>query len=216
MDEETRNRCVEYATELYAPESPTHGWIRQELESRGLPLVQVSALEGRLLALLARSVGATRLLELGTLGGYSALWLLSLLDAHARLVTVEKDPRAAALAREAFRRAGEGDRVDLREGDARELLHELPGTPPFDFVFIDADKTGYPRYLEATAAVTRPGGLVAADNTFWSGRAANPPEPEDEATRAIRAFNRTMAEDPRFEAVIVPVRDGLTVARYLG
>lgn len=216
MDEETRDRCVEYATELYARETATQRWIREQLEERGFPKMQISALEGRLLAVLARSVEATRLLEVGTLGGYSALWLLSLLEGHARLVTLEKDPDAAGLAREAIRRAGEEDRVDLREGDARELLRELPGAPPFDFVFIDADKSAYPRYLEACASVMRPGGLLAADNTFWRGKAAEPAEEEDDSTRGIRAFNRTLAEDPRFEAVIVPVRDGLTVARFVG
>lgn len=216
MDQETRDRCVAYATELYARESEAQRWIGEELEARDLPRIQVSPLEGRLLALLARSVDATRLLEVGTLGGYSALWLLSLLPGHARLVTLERDPDHAGLAREAFRRAGEEERVEVREGDAREVLGDLPGDPPFDVVFIDADKESYPTYLERSAALMRPGGLLLADNTFWEGRVAEGSEEDDPATRGIRAFNRTLADSPRFEAVVVPVRDGLTVARFQG
>lgn len=216
MDRETLDDCLRYATELYAGETETHAWIREELQGRGLPEIQVSPLEGRLLAVLAASAGATRLLEVGTLGGSSALWLVSLLPGHARLVTLEKDPDHAELAREAFGRAGERDRIELREGDARETLAALPGEPPFDLVFLDADKTGYPTYLEASTALLRPGGLVLADNTFWKGRATSEADPDDDATAAIRDFNRTVAEDPRFEAVIVPVRDGLTVARFAG
>lgn len=213
MDEQAREDSVRYATELYARESPTQVWIREQLEERGLPRVQISALEGRILAVLARSIGARRLLEVGTLGGYSALWLVSLLADDARLVTVEKHPDAAALAREAFRRAGEDARIEVREGDGHEVLPRLSG-PPFDFVFVDADKPGYPRHLEAAAARMRPGAVLAADNTFWEGKAAA--GADDESTRGIRAFNRTVADDPRFEAVIVPVRDGLTVARFAG
>lgn len=216
MDRETLDDCLRYATELYARETETHAWIREELQERGLPEIQVSPLEGRLLAVLAASAGATRLLEVGTLGGSSALWLVSLLPGHARLVTLEKDPDHAELAREAFGRAGERDRIELREGDARETLSALPGDPPFDLVFLDADKTGYPTYLEASTALLRPGGLVLADNTFWKGRATSEADPDDDATAAIRDFNRTVAEDPRFEGVIVPVRDGLTVARFAG
>lgn len=215
MDRETLDRCEAYAEALYARETETQGWIREELEARGLPRIQVSPLEGRLLAVLARSVGARRLLEVGTLGGTSALWLLSLLPEGARLVTLERNPEHARLAREAFRRAGEDGRTELREGDARDALAALREGPPFDLVFVDADKEGYPAYLEAATELLAPGGILLADNTFWEGRVTEE-EGGDAATRALRAFNRTLADDPRFEAVIVPVRDGLTVARFRG
>lgn len=214
MDESVRQRCVEYAEGLYARETDAQRWVRSELERRDLPLIHVSPLEGRLLALLARTVDAARLLEVGTLGGYSALWLVSLLPGHAELLTLERHPDHAALAREAFQRAGEEDRIALREGDARTALAELPGDPPFDFVFVDADKESYPEYLEHAAALMRPGGLVVADNAFWKGKVL---EPDDEpGTRGIVEYNRMIAEDPRFEGLVLPVRDGLSVARFRG
>lgn len=215
MDQETRERCVEYATGLYARETETQRWIRAELEERDLPCIQISPLEGRLLAILARSVDAGRLLEIGTLGGYSALWLLSLLPEGAELVTMERNPEHAGLAREAFRRAGE-DRVELMVGDARRMVRELAAPSSFDFVFIDADKTGYPAYLEAAASLLRPGGIVAADNALWRGRVVRPAAEGDEATAALRAYNRSVAEDPRFQGVVLPIRDGLSVARLTG
>lgn len=216
MDRDDRGRSVEYATELFARESEAQRWVRRELEARGLPLIQVSPLEGRLLAVLARSVDARRVLEVGTLGGYSALWLVSLLPPDARLLTLERVPEHAELAREAVRRAGEEGRIEVREGEAGEALAALVGDPPFDFVFIDADKEGYPRYLEEAARLLRPGGIVAVDNALWKGKAARPPEEDDASTRGVRELNRMMAEDPRFQGVIVPIRDGLAVARFRG
>lgn len=216
MDEETRRRCVDYATDLYAGEGEVQAWIRETLEERDLPLIQISPLEGRLLAVLAHTVDARRVLEVGTLGGYSGLWLLSLLAPGARLVTLEKEAAHADVAREAFRRAGEAERVDLRVGDARDLLSEMPRRPPVDFAFVDADKEGYPAYLESVARLLRPGGLLAADNTLWKGKATRPAEAGDAATRGIREFNRALEEDDRFEAVLLPLRDGLTVARFRG
>lgn len=216
IDRETWNACLAYAERLVATETEAQRWIVAELEARGLPTIQISALEGKLLALLAALVDARRILELGTLGGYSALWLLSLLPAEARLVTVEVDPTPAELAREAFRRAGEEGRIELLEGDARRVLPGLADAEPFDLVFIDADKRSYPDYLERSKALLRPGGLLLCDNAFWDGRVVREAEAEDEATRGVREFNRRLAEDPRFEATIIPVRDGLAVGRFRG
>lgn len=217
LDREAWNACLAYAEGLVAHETEAHRWIGAELEARGLPRIQVSPLEGKLLALLAALGGARRLLEVGTLGGYSGLWLVSLLPGDARLVTIEVDPAHAVLAREAFRRAGEEERIRLLEGDARELLPGLVGDAdgPFDLVFLDADKRSYPEYLERSTELLRPGGLLLGDNAFWDGRVVDDPDP-DEDTRGIREFNRRLAEDPRFQATIVPVRDGLAVGRFLG
>lgn len=220
MDADTLKRCQEYAAGLYAGESETQEWIGRELERRGFPAIQVSPMEGRLLALLARVADATRLLEVGTLGGYSALWLLSLLPEDARLVTVEREPAHADLAREAFRRAGVADRVELIVGEAREALEELAveggrGEQGFDLAFLDADKRSYPVYLERMKTLLRPGGLLAADNVFWSGRVLQE-DSEDDDVRGIRQFNRVLAEDEAFETGVIPIRDGLAVAWYRG
>lgn len=215
MDEETLERCTAYIETLHAPETETMRWIRAELERRDLPLIHVSPLEGRLLSLLAALAGARRLLEIGTLGGYSGLWLLSLLPSDARLVTLEKEPAHAELAREALARAGEEMRAEVRLGDARETLGDLAGRASFDLVFIDADKESYPFYLEEAVGLLGSRGLLLADNTLWRGKVAEPDE-EDPSTVAVRTFNQRLATDERFDAVIIPVRDGLTVARRRG
>lgn len=226
MEPETRERCIAWAEERFAGESETQRWVRGELEARGFPRIEVSPLEGRTLAVLARLVGARRLLEVGTLGGYSALWLLSLLDDDAELVTVERDPEHAALAREAFRRAGVEDRVRLVEGDAREAVPALAedveaaeaaggGGGRFDLAFLDADKESYPLYLEASAGLLRPGGLLLADNAFWKGRVVDP-EDREPSTEGIRELHRRVAGDPRFEGTVLPVRDGLLAAVFSG
>ncbi|MEN8145246.1 MAG: O-methyltransferase, partial [Gemmatimonadota bacterium] len=202
-----------YAEDLVAPESDVQRWIRHEMEARGFPMIQVSALEGRLLGFFCAAVGAERILEVGTLGGYSALWLLSLVPDSARLVTLEINPDHAALAAEAFFAARVSDRVDQRLGPAADLLQDLAAEPTFDAVFLDADKVSYPRYLELCTPLIRPGGLLIADNVFWDGKMVEPSENDDASTAGVREFNRQLAVDVRYDTCIVPVRDGLAVAR---
>jgi predicted O-methyltransferase YrrM len=210
---------LEYSEELFAPETATHRWIRAQIEERGFPAIQISPLEGRILSVLASLAGAERLLELGTLGGYSALWLVSLLPAKARLITVEAEPGHAALAREAFERDGE-TRIEILEGDARHviearILGHRDKAGSFDLIFIDADKGNYPYYLDAACKLLKPGGLLLGDNAYWEGKVVDA-SARDVETEAIRLFNRRLAEDPRFESVLLPVRDGLAVARFNG
>lgn len=219
MEPETMDRCVEYAEGLYAEDTDVRRWLVRETDRRGFPAINVSRLEGRILAVLVAVTEARRLLELGTLGGYSALWMMSESPPDARLVTVEREPGRAELAREAFRRAGVADRVDLRLGDAADVLAELSrptaaAGPPFDFVFLDADKENYPSYLERLPGMLAPGAVLAADNVFWDGRVLEPEEEDEPTTRGIRRFNEALARSPHFTAAVVPVRDGLTVARY--
>ncbi len=239
MDAETLEACAAWAEERYARESEAQRWVRGELGTREMPLIHISPLEGRVLALLAASVSATRLLEVGTLGGYSALWLVSLLEPEARLVTIERDQERAELAREAVRRAGEQDRIQVVTGDARTVLREMASDAEresFDLVFIDADKQAYPEYLERACALLRRGGLLVADNAFWKGGVLGSPEEgrdpsigpgaaavgsipegeEDPDLAGILEFDRRLADDPRLDGVILPVRDGLAVARLTG
>ena len=202
-----------YVEALFAPEDPLLEELREEIGRQGLPEIYISAEVGRALQLLLRAVGARRVLEVGTLGGYSAIWMARALPAGGTLVSLEVDPERAELARRFLHRAGLGAVAEVRVGDARALLPELAAAEPgsFDAVFIDADKEGYVQYLRHARTLVRPGGLILADNAFWSGRVLEE-EPESEGTRGVQAFNRALADADGLTATILPVRDGLAVA----
>lgn len=168
----------------------------------------VGPAEGSLLHLLARMVGARRALELGTAIGYSGTWIARGLEPGGELVTVEADPDTARIAAENLGRTGVADRVRILVGDARDVLQDLEG--PFDLVFVDIDKEGYPVVLPRCADLLRVGGVLVADNVLWSGGVAR--GGRDAATEAIRAYNDALAADPRFVSVILPMRDGVSVA----
>ena len=202
-----------YIRGLFAAEDETLEELRYEISRRGLPEIHISAEQGRVLQVLLRAVGARRVLEIGTLGGYSALWMARALPSDGRLLSLEIDPDRAEFAREFARRAGLESLIEVRVGDAAEVLPSLDAEEPFDAVFIDADKERYPAYLEQALRLLRPGGLVIGDNALWRGRVLDE-EPEEESTRAIQAFNRSLADDPRLTATILPIRDGMAVAVY--
>jgi predicted O-methyltransferase YrrM len=164
----------------------------------------VSALQGSLLALLARLRGARRILELGTLGGYSTIWLARTLPAGGRLVTLERDAHHAEVARAAIAAAGLGDVVDLRVGPALETLPRLAGegAGPFDLVFVDADKAANPEYLRWALVLGAPGTLIVADNVVRGGAVLDPPD-DDPAARGARRFLELLAAEPRVSATVV-------------
>lgn len=207
-----RDALEAYAEDLFVREDPLLGELRAEMVARGFPTIQVPARTGQLLQILARAIGARRVLEIGTLGGYSALWMARALPAGGQLVSLEKEAAHAALAREFVRRAGLQEVVDVHEGRALEVLPGLGPDGSFDLCFLDADKENYVRYLEEARRLLRTGGLLVADNAFWRGKVLREAEPGDEATRGIRAFNRALAEDAEFTATIVPTGDGVAVA----
>jgi caffeoyl-CoA O-methyltransferase len=149
-------------------------------------------------------------LEVGTLGGYSAIWMARGLPAGGRLVTIEIDERNAEFARTYFARAGLEDRIELRIGRALDVLPAFDGEH-FDAIFLDADKEPLPTYFEWAVRLLRPGGLVIADNALWGGRVLDP-ETLDEGTRGVREFNRRLSSDERVLGTIVPVGDGLALA----
>ena len=171
----------------------------------GLPPHAVSPVEGRLLHVLARAVGARTVLELGTLGGYSAIWLGRALPPGGRLVTLEADPGYAAVARANVERAGLGAVVELRVGRALDTLPELAG--PFDLVFIDADKRSNPAYLEHALRLARPGTLIVADNVVRGGAVAESAI-DDPDVAGARRFLELLAADPRVEATAVQTVGG--------
>lgn len=163
---------------------------RREADEAGLPPISVSATQGRLLQLLALAVGARTILEIGTLGGYSAIWLARGLASGGRLTTLELEPGYAAVAERNLERAGLSDRVDVVVGRAQETLGSLRG--PFDLIFIDADKRSYPEYLEASLALSRPGTLILADNVVRNGAVLDA-DGDDPDVEGVRRFNEMLA-----------------------
>lgn len=186
---------------LLAPDDHALAATLETSLAEGLPGIAVSATQGKLLTLLARAIGARRALEIGTLGGYSAIRIARGLVPGGRLVTLEYDPHHAEVARRNLGRAGLADVVDVRVGAALDTLRTLPADEPFDLVFVDADKTGYPAYLEEAIRLTRPGALIVADNVVRRGRVADPGG--DAASAGVRAYLEALAADPRVDGTAV-------------
>jgi caffeoyl-CoA O-methyltransferase len=203
------DRTGDYISALFAPEDELLVSLREEADRTGLPPISVSADEGRLLQVLLTSIGARRVLEVGTLGGYSAIWMARALPADGELVSIEIEPRHAEFARRYIERAGLSERIEIRVGRALDVLPSLDGEQ-FDAVFIDADKEPMPTYFEWAIRLLRPGGLVIADNTLWGGKVFDDAE-NDEKTKAVREFNRRMASDPRILSILVPTHDGVAI-----
>lgn len=203
------DRVDEYIASLFARDDDVLAALREAADRQGLPPISISAVTGRLLQILLRAVRAERVLEVGTLGGYSGIWLARALPASGRLVTIELDERHAEFARGYFARAGLESRIDLRVGRALDVLPAFDGER-FDAIFLDADKEPLPTYFDWALRLLRPGGLLIADNALWGGRVLDP-ETADEGTRGIREFNRRLASDQRVTGTIVPVGDGLAV-----
>jgi len=212
-------RIDTYIEELFAPPDPALEGALRRSRAVGLPEIQISPTEGKLLRLLAEIAGVRRILEIGTLGGYSTIHLAGALPEDGLLVSLEVDERNAGVARENIAEAGLESVVEVRVGDARELLAWMfeDGEGPFDLTFIDADKGGYPEYLEWALRLSRPGSLILGDNAIMGGSVI---EPEEGSAQAIRQFNERLAQDPRLSAIILPLMrrrvDGLAIARVLG
>ncbi|NUR60142.1 MAG: methyltransferase domain-containing protein [Catenulispora sp.] len=173
--------------------------------------------EGQLLALLTRLVDARLVLELGTFTGYGALCMARALAPGGRLITCDVSERWTRIARRYWARAGLQDRIELRLEEAAKVLDALltdPGPDSFDLVFVDADKTGYPDYFERALTLVRPGGLIVLDNTLFFGRVVDPAA-QDPDTLAIRELNAALRGDDRVELSLIPMADGITLARKL-
>jgi predicted O-methyltransferase YrrM len=170
----------------------------------GLPEINVSPPQGKLLMLLAQLQGARRILEIGTLGGYSTIWLARGLSAGGRLVTIEADPRNAEVARANLARAGRADMVEVRLGRALDILPqiEVEGLAPFDLTFIDADKSSTAEYFAWALRLARPGSLIVVDNVIRGGRVADA-ACDDRSVQGIRRFNEAVAAEPRVAATAV-------------
>jgi predicted O-methyltransferase YrrM len=183
-----------------------------------LPPIDVTPLQGRFLELMVRISGARRVLEIGALGGYSTIWMARALPKDGRVVTLELDPHHAAIARGNLDRAGLSDRVDLRLGPASDSLRNLADdkAEPFDLIFIDADKSGYPEYLEGSLKLSRPGTTIIADNVVRDGKVIEPDNP-DSNIQGVRRFTQMVAAEPRLRATVLQTvcgkgYDGFTLA----
>ena len=181
--------------------------------SLNVPQMMTGAVEGRLLEMLVFASGATRVLEIGTYSGYSALAMAAALPPEGRIVTCEIDPEHAAVARRHIAGSAHAEQIEVRLGPALDTIAELAG--PFDLVFIDADKESYRSYFEAVLPKLSKRGLIAIDNTLWGGRVLGDGEADDR-TRALRELNDHLVRDPRITCVLLTVRDGLTLVRRSG
>lgn len=183
---------------------------RETRDRTDQPQMMVGNVEGLLLRLLVRASGARLVLEIGTFTGYSALAMAAGLPEDGVLITCDIDPVTTEIARSHWSQSSHGTKIDLRLGPALDTIRGVDG--PFDLVFIDADKAGYIGYWEAVVPKVRKGGVIVADNVLWSGDVLDPTEPE---ARALAAFNDHVAADKRVEQVMLPIRDGITLATVL-
>ncbi len=209
------DRLMDYIREVGVRESPVLEELRKETGEMEAANMQISAEQGQLMRLLAKLTGVERAIEIGTFTGYSAICVAEAMPEDGQLIACDVDEDWTSVAREYWERAGVEDRIDLHLRPAVETIDELlesgeAGT--FDFAFIDADKENYDAYYEGCLELLRDGGLIGIDNTLWSGRVADPDE-QGESTRAIRAVNDKIADDERVDVSLVPIGDGLTLAR---
>jgi caffeoyl-CoA O-methyltransferase len=192
----------------FAPEDEGLRNALSSAKEAGLPEIQISPIQGKLLQVLAAACNAQKILEIGALGGYSGIWLARSLPAGGHLISLEISPEHAAVVRNSFEKAGVGDRAEVRVGRALDLLPQLESEAPFDLVFIDADKPPYPQYLEWALRLTRPGSIIVADNTIRGGKAFLPSE--DDVVTGVAEYNRRIASDPRLTSLLLAMDDDYT------
>jgi predicted O-methyltransferase YrrM len=197
---------LDWTANLHAPHDTALDAAFRASETDELPAIQIGPSEGKLLYMLAKLIGARSIVEIGTLGGYSAIWLARALPPGGKLYTLELEPRYAEVARRNLEAAGVGDRVEILVGDARQSLERLKDEGPFCMVFVDADKAGYPDYGRFAREHLRTGGLLVGDNAYLFGDLLDPESPTAEA---MRTFHEEMRNS--FESVCIPTPDGLTL-----
>jgi predicted O-methyltransferase YrrM len=198
-----------YLTDTFVPRDEAFAAALAESEKAGLPAIQVSPPQGRLLELLARSLRARAILEIGTLGGYSTLWLARGLAPGGRIVTLEVDAKHAEVARANFERAGRAGSIEIRLGPALETLPRLVGerAGPFDLVFVDADKANLPDYFSWSLELSRPGTLIVIDNVVREGDVVDAASP-DAAVQGVRRMNERIAAESRVTATTLQTVGG--------
>jgi caffeoyl-CoA O-methyltransferase len=217
-DQETKSVLVTQAVHDYVvahgtpPDAVQESLITATAALGGVSRMQIAPEQGAFMTLLARLVDARFAVEVGTFTGYSSICIARGLADGGRLLCCDVSEDWTAVAREHWTQAGVADRIELVIGPAADTLRALPADPPIDFAFIDADKPGYRTYWDEIVQRLRPGGLVLVDNVLWSGNVVDEAD-QSEDTRAIRAVNDHIAADDRVDVVMLPIADGLTIAR---
>lgn len=211
----------DYLEALFAPPDEALDGALRAIAAAGMPAISVSPTQGKLLQILARAAGARSILEIGTLGGYSTIWLARALPEGGRLISLELDPKHAEVARASIARAGLGDRAEVRVGPAIETLPQLAGASftPFDLVFIDADKPSTPAYFDWALRLTRRGGLIITDNVIRDGAVIDASS-ADASVQGVRRLHEQAAAEPRVSATVIQTvggkgYDGLSIAVVL-
>lgn len=214
FDPSIQAALTQYATDLFVDEWPVQQQINQEALQQGMPQIELRPHEGWLVYFLARLIKIERAVEIGTLAGYSASWILRALPEHGKLYTLEANPHHAEVAQVNFENLGMTHKVEMRLGMATDTLKNL--NEIVDLVFIDADKESYPAYLEWSVEHVRSGGLILAHNAFRGGDILKPLDEHSDARRpsmeGIHIFNRQIAADSRLTGIIIPDGDGLLAA----
>lgn len=195
-----------YLVETLVGDDPALAAAVADQRTAGMPSIEVAPTGGKLLHLLARAIGARRVLEVGTLGGYSTIWLARAVPDGGLVTSIEAEPSHAALARASIDRAGVGEKVEIRIGRGVDVLPALAGGEPFDLVFIDADKESNTIYLEWAARLGRPGALVVVDNVVRAGRVIDPGDDSSQVA-GVRAGLAMLRDDPRFDATALQTFD---------
>jgi predicted O-methyltransferase YrrM len=218
INENLIEQIDEYVDNLFIQPDTALEQNLKDADAAGLPAIAISPSQGRLIYILAKMTNARRILEIGTLGGYSTTFLARALPKNGELVTLEMSPAHAAVARRNLDRAGVGELVDIRVGRAGDTLNAMieAREEPFDFVFIDADKMGYVGYLNQVLQLSHPGTVIMGDNLIRHGDVLAEVAPDEMAT-GVKAFNAAIASHPRLESILLPILkskiDGMSISR---
>jgi predicted O-methyltransferase YrrM len=200
-----------YIYKLLPPRDEVVNEMEEYAAQNDVPIIGPAV--ARLLALFVQVSGAKRIFEMGSAIGYSTIWLARAAGPKGKVIYTDGDPEKAKRAKDYFRRAGVAKRIEVRVGNALELVKKAPGT--FDLIFNDVDKHQYPDALYGALPKLRRGGLFITDNTLWSGKAARPTPPDDLDTQGVQEFNRLVYASKKLYPVLIPLRDGVTVCQKL-
>ncbi|HEY3289885.1 MAG TPA: O-methyltransferase [Anaerolineae bacterium] len=203
----------DYIVENFATEDALLRSMPADAAKQGVPMIHISPEQGKFLQVLMKAANAHKVIEVGSLFGYSTIWMARALPKDGKLITLELNPLHVQVTRHNVERAGLADKVEVRQGPAAELLSAMAGSGPYDLAFIDADKPGYITYLEHILKLVRLGGIIIGDNASAAGEVwkHKNDKKDDEHVKVIHAFNHRMATDPHLTSLLVPISDGMCV-----